>query len=240
MPVALSLRVWLLLPGETDHRESEPVWQDGDRLICRDPDTAVEVLKSFGADDEDIARAFRFAGVPYKGEGGGLPAPNAAEIASQCVIYGSWPDADFFVVISEEEADEAEQVEAIRRVKTLGELRALAPTLTVTIPMDPAMGEDGDADTLDDLEHLADSTIYYYGDAPLVQGGDWPRLPGQSALDWLPDDVLALGRIGRTAINGELFEFPCGAEAELLAALGRNGFAARRDDALIAALLGWA
>lgn len=67
--------------------------------------------------------------------------------------------------------------------------------------VDQVVEDRGESEPLDaeafDLEQLG-----------LFQDGDWPEFPAQTALDWLPEDVLALGEKTGNMINGDWIEFP--------------------------------
>jgi hypothetical protein len=51
--------------------------------------------------------------------------------------------------------------------------------------------------------------------------------------DWLPADVVALGRVNRTAINGEMLGLPPEALDAVVQRLGDHGVAIDRDDGIV-------
>jgi hypothetical protein len=69
-------------------------------------------------------------------------------------------------------------------------------------------------------------------DEPFEAPEDWP-FPAQEQIEWLPKDVVTLGRIVDTVLSGEKLDFPHAAEAEIVKRLLRHGYEVERDDDLV-------
>ena len=70
--------------------------------------------------------------------------------------------------------------------------------------------------------------------------GDWPEWPKQGMLEWMPARVWkAFGRVEASVLNGDFLQLDAGRLEELVAALEAEGFACRRDDALVARASGF-
>ncbi len=153
------------------------------------------------------------------------------------VLYGVWNMHESFCLIEETEGrGRAAEIQAIQSATTLGEVRALIPTLRYTnLPFD---FEEQHEDEPDDAP-------WNWEEEPAVQDGDWPGMPTAYALSVFRDksvldDVIATtgAEVETTVLNGDYLKIPLDREQDLLAVLARHGIAATRDDAVIYALAG--
>jgi hypothetical protein len=112
--------------------------------------------------------------------------------------------------------------EAVRKAKTWGEFRRLVPHRILTEL----------AGFIGDQLPGADDAL----DVPGYSDGDWP-FPAQNQLEWMPNDVLELGNIVETTLNGETIEFPESREHEIVRRLQSHGWTVRRDDRLVRSAL---
>lgn len=70
--------------------------------------------------------------------------------------------------------------------------------------------------------------------------GNWPEWPAQQMLEWMPVQVAALyGQSVDSLHDGHYLELDPQREAELVAALGDEGWTCIRDDALACAASGF-
>lgn len=65
-------------------------------------------------------------------------------------------------------------------------------------------------------------------------GGDWP-FPRQEQLDFLPNDVVALGELQSTVFNGDMLEFSYSKEQEIVSRLRAHGFKVVKNNRLVRA-----
>jgi hypothetical protein len=63
--------------------------------------------------------------------------------------------------------------------------------------------------------------------------GDWPTWPAAAMLEWLPADVIALGRVERTAISGDMLELPGDRLDEVVERLTASGVTVERDNDVV-------
>jgi hypothetical protein len=63
--------------------------------------------------------------------------------------------------------------------------------------------------------------------------GDWPTWPAGAMLEWLPADVVALGRVERTAISGDMLDLPRDRLDDVMARLTASGVTVERDDDIV-------
>lgn len=147
-------------------------------------------------------------------------------------VYGIYYVHGCFAVWDEHLARQtADEIAAVKACSTLGELRALAPTLAhVPSPVD-----------FDDVEDEPDETPWRWQDEGSVCDGDWPEMPTQRTFSMLGkplmEEVLAAtgGSVIETNFNGPYADIPAAGESQLVAVLTKYG-TARRDDALIDSL----
>jgi hypothetical protein len=106
---------------------------------------------------------------------------------------------------------------AIAASKTWGEFRRLVPGRIVTELEGITQEHPADSDRLN---------VWGYDD------GDWPAT-SQAQLEWMPDDVVELGSIVETILNGDSLEFSESNEREIVRRLEAHGWKVHRDDALV-------
>jgi hypothetical protein len=154
------------------------------------------------------------------------------------VVYGKYSSDDAFIIFDESAAEGlASELEEIEACATVGEARRLQKTLGYTYM--PG-GSDGFLD--DEEEPLPDDAPYDCYDTPEAQDGEWPPMPGASALDDLPIELLRLltakagGYLIDTTLSGSSFAIPLAREDDLVNVLRSAGYAVRRDDDLINSL----
>jgi hypothetical protein len=93
----------------------------------------------------------------------------------------------------------------------------------------------------DELESDPDDDDSFDPDAvPGYADGDWPEWPKQAMLEWMPARVWRqFGRVEASVLNGDFLQIDAGRLEALVAALEDQGFACRRDDALVARASGY-
>jgi hypothetical protein len=163
-----------------------------------------------------------------------LPDPTEHDHSAQepptAVVYGIFDRFEGFVFLDDSDAEAlVGEVVALNCVRTLGELRALFPTLEhVHGPIDPAE---------DDWPYETDDTPI-----DLSECESWPPFPAYYTGSVLPTEVI--DDLGEQAgaewhapvFDGEFMIVPTDREQDMQAVLARHGIAARRDDVLIAGL----
>jgi hypothetical protein len=160
-----------------------------------------------------------------------LPEPTEHDHSAQepptDVVYGIFDRFEGFVFLDDSDAEAlVGEVVALNCVHTLGDLRALFPTLEhVHGPIDPAEDDwpyepDRHPVDLQEYESWPPFAPYY---SHVLPAALMAELDQGGAVDW-----------HAPALDGEFFVVPVDREAELLAVLARHGISARRDDALIA------
>ncbi|MGO1738112.1 MAG: hypothetical protein ACTHYM_03835 [Actinomycetaceae bacterium] len=145
------------------------------------------------------------------------------------LVYGYLDHFESLAILPEQVAQEmAEEVQAIARAQTWGELKS------VPIMHNPAL-HPWPADVETD-ETPADDAPFDLEEHPLRADGDWPMMAPQYVLEHavLPGDVLReLGTVESTVFNGNYLSIPSSGERAMLEVLERNGYDCRRDDELI-------
>lgn len=144
------------------------------------------------------------------------------------IVYGACGDS--FVIFDDDLAGAvADEIASLDACTTLGQVRALVPTLEhVECPL--LVDED-------DWPDLPD-------DEPVdIRGFEcWPPSPDHHAIDWLDEAVWSdlVEEAGAIEVDdmmeGQHIVLPLGREAQLVEVLRRHGACVRRDDALIARL----
>ena len=152
------------------------------------------------------------------------------------LVYGEyWMHGSFAVLDATLAEGLSSEIEAIQACTTVGQARALEPTLKFTgFPDGDFEDEDGGP--------LPDDAPYDWSQAAAVQDGDWPPMPDQYALEGLPTELLnaLITRAGaeaqHTMLNGSYFAIPLEREGDMVDVLRSAGFEARRDDDLVASI----
>lgn len=75
---------------------------------------------------------------------------------------------------------------------------------------------------------------------PGFKDGDWPTWPQQAMLEWLPAEVVAMGTVEDSRINGEALAIASGLKTEVVAAMGAAGKEVVEDQRLVERASGWA
>jgi hypothetical protein len=148
----------------------------------------------------------------------------------RALLYGLWRD-ETFSVLDEEWAHAAlDEVRRWERVTTESEAVALAgePLLLVS-PI-------GDAEDYE-FEVGPDET-FDLDECGAVQDGDWPGMPAQWSLRFIPEH-WNIGEMVSTTLNGEYLLIEPAAEAHLLELASADGIPMTRDDSLINELARW-
>ena len=154
-------------------------------------------------------------------------------MSGQTVVYGSFDPQTYLVFILEEEAHElAEVYTALHASETWGDLRRRVSQTRYQEAVDQVT--DGEPDE----PPPADDDPFSLDQLGRLQDGDWPEFAAQTALRWLSPEVQALGDRTGNRINGDWLEFPPEREAEIVAALEREGYLVRLDPALVSGALG--
>jgi hypothetical protein len=120
---------------------------------------------------------------------------------------------------------------ALSGAKTWREFRQLAPEPYLSEAEERASA-DGNEDAPGDAQEFDMFSIWGVGD------GDWPPLPQQVMIGWLPKSVLAMGEIIQTVYNGPILEIEAHRIDAVVAALGAVGFEVRRSDEIVREMTG--
>ena len=115
---------------------------------------------------------------------GGRRVPENSKMEQRRLVYGEyWMHGSFAVLDATLAEGLSNEIQAIQACTTVGQARALEPTLKFTwLP-------DGDFED-DDGEPLPDDAPYDWSQTGAVQEGDWPPMPDQCALEGLPTELL--------------------------------------------------
>ena len=138
------------------------------------------------------------------------------------IVYGDLGGA--LVLVPRDRAEELATVRrAVQDSATWGELRSRL-SAERRAELSKAYGEN---------EQPADDTTLVDEPVPGWDDGDWPEAPIQAMLDWVPDEVQALGEEVSTRLSGEHLGLEPARTDEVVAAMEAAGYTMRRDDALV-------
>lgn len=160
--------------------------------------------------------------------------PEKSKTVQHRLVYGEYWMHESFAVLDATLAEGlSSEIEAIQACATVGQARALEPTLEFTsLPGNDFEDDDG--------EPLPDDTTYDWSQTVAAQDGDWPPMPDRYALEGLPSELLnalifgAGAEIHHTMLNGSYFAIPLEREADMVDILCSAGFEIHRDDDLVA------
>jgi len=95
---------------------------------------------------------------------------------------------------------------------------------------------------LEDEEIPADDAKFDGDAIPGFGDGDWPGFPAQEMLqkNFLPKDVIDLGAVRDTVLNGSYLELPESLEPRILELLRAHGYTVTKDVELMTKAQNWA
>lgn len=145
---------------------------------------------------------------------------------SKTIVYGSTgPDGRLVFIPRGLALELRDTLKIAQDATTWGELRAGLPGHRIEALTELAT-ENSD-------ERPADTTTFVLGDVGAYADGDWPEWPAQLQLEWMPEDVHALGTIQSSVFNGDFLEFQADREMEVVDALTAHGYTVLRNQALV-------
>jgi len=159
--------------------------------------------------------------------------PEKSKTVQRRLVYGEYSMHESFAVLDATLAEGlSREIEAIQACATVGQARALEPTLKFTwLPGNDFEDDDG--------EPLPNDSPYDCTQTVAAQDGDWP-MPDQHALEGLSSELLkalitrAGAGVHHTMLNGSYFAIPLEREADMVDVLRSAGFEVSRDDDLVA------
>lgn len=161
-----------------------------------------------------------------------VPSAGRSEADNPNEVVWGCPDGDEPVFILRRRAEDLATLwSALSSARTWGDLRRSLPPRLFRETVDACWGDD---DELDDDE------IFSYDSVGVIADGDFPGIPTQEVLAWMPADIREqYGDVGMSMVSGPLLSFRSDDAAAIAAALEEQGFATTRDDDLVASACAW-